>query len=306
MSLGADLGRGLAYHRSPTGRTSTKAVSFDRQAADFDRRAGLPAGAARQVAEAVAEMAPAANGVVLDLGAGTGQIGEHLARLVEARGRSRYLGFDLSGPMLAVFRRKLGGAGRSALVRADASVRWPIASGTVGLVFSSRAAHLLPLEVLVAETSRVASPEGGVAVLGGVRSEPGSLRAVLRREMRRLLAEHGEVEARRAGAFRRTLAEALAARGAAILPVRTAASWTVVERAADALAAWRAKAGLGGRRVPAEVQEKVLRRLEEWIREHYGSVDVAREATERYELAAVRLPTTNRQENRSDVMGERV
>jgi hypothetical protein len=30
--------------------------------------------------------------------------------------------------------------------------------------------------------------------------------------------------------------------------------------------------------------------LEDWIRERYGNLDVARDATERYELAAVRLP----------------
>jgi hypothetical protein len=45
-----------------------------------------------------------------------------------------------------------------------------------------------------------------------------------------------------------------------------------------------------GRAVRQEIQDKVLRRLEHWIRERYGGLDVAREATERYELAAVRLP----------------
>jgi SAM-dependent methyltransferase len=266
--------------------TPTLTVSFDGQAADFDLRAGLPAGVARQVAAAVAELAPAGSGVILDVGAGTGQIGEHLARVRGARGRSRYLGMDVSGPMLAVFRRKLDAGG--ALVQADAGAPWPIASGRVELVFLSRAAHLLPPAVLVEETLRVASPEGALAVFGGVRSEPDSLRAVLRREMRRLLAEHG-VEARRAGDSQGSLAGALAERGGEVLPVRTAASWSVVHRAGDALAAWRAKSGLGGRAVTPEVQDSVLRRLEEWIRERYGSLDVARDATERYELAAVRL-----------------
>jgi hypothetical protein len=143
--------------------------------------------------------------------------------------------------------------------------------------------------VLVEETLRVASPEGAVAVFGGVQSEPESLRAVLRQEMRRLLGEHG-VQARRAFASRNRIADALAERGGEVLPVRTAASWTVVHRAGDALAAWRAKEGLGGRAVRPEVQEDVLRRLEDWIRERYGGLDVEREATERYELAAIRLP----------------
>lgn len=280
---------------------STVVVSFDRQASDFDQRAGLPAGAARQVAAAVVELAPAGSGprgAILDLGAGTGQIGEHLARIWRTRGRSRYLGIDVSGPMLAVFRRKLGAGAGGTLVRADAGARWPIESGSVALLFSSRAAHLLPPTVLVEEALRVASRQGAVVVFGGVRSEPESLRAVLRREMRRLLAEHG-IEARRAGASRRRLAGALAERGGEVLPVTTAASWTVVERTSDALAAWRAKAGLGGRAVTPEVQERVLGRLEDWVRERYGSLDVAREETERYELAAIHLPITDRKGRRN-------
>lgn len=264
--------------------SSTSRVSFDAQAGDFDSRAGLPAGVAPRIAAALAELAPAGRGVVLDLGAGTGLIGEHLAR-----GRSRYLGMDVSGPMLAVFRRKLGSGSGGTLVRADASVPWPIAGGRVGLVFLSRAAHLLPPAVLVEESLRVASPEGALVVFGGVQSEPDSLRAILRREMRRLLAEHG-VEARRARDSQLSLVEALAECGGEILPERTAAAWSVVHRAEDSLAAWRAKSGLGGRAVTPEIQDSVLRSLEGWIRERYGSLDVAREATERYELAAVRLP----------------
>lgn len=268
---------------------AASSVSFDGQAADFDLRAGLPAGVAQRIAAAVAELVPAGNGrrgLVLDLGAGTGLIGEHLARVW----RLRYLGMDVSGPMLAGFRRKLGAGAGGALVRADAAARWPIASRGVNLVFLSRAAHLLPPAVLVEETLRVARPEGAWVVFGGVRSEPGSLRAVLRRQMRKLLAEYGEVEGRDASAAQHRIAAALTERGGEILPVRTAASWAVVERARDALAAWRAKPGLGGRAVTPAIQDEVLRRLEDWSRERYGSLDVARDATERYELAAIRLP----------------
>ena len=284
--------------------TCALTVSFDCQAVDFDRRAGHPEGVASRIAAAVAELAPAGEGVVLDLGAGTGQIGRHLAQMSRAgtsrpgmsgagmsgaRGAFRYLGVDISGPMLAVFRRKLDTGARGVLVRADAGGRWPIASGTVDLVFISRAAHLLPPEVLVEEALRVARPEGALLVLGGVRSPPESLRVVLRREMRRLLAEQG-FEGRSASEGQRRIALALAERGGEVLPVRTAASWSVVHRAGDVLAAWRAKPGLGGRAVRPEIQDKVLRRLEYWIRERYGGLEVARQATERYELAAVRLP----------------
>lgn len=216
-------------------------------------------------------------------------MGRHLAGRLLAGGRGRYVGIDVSGPMLAVFRRHLAAAPAATLVRADAAATWPLAGGGAKLVFVSRAAHLLPPEVLVGETLRVARPAGALFVLGGVESEPESLRAVLRRQMRRLLAEHG-FEARRADSARRGLAGALTERGGEVLPEVTAASWPVVHRAGDALAAWRAKSGLGGRAVPPAVQEEVLGRLESWVRERYGSLEVEREATERYRLAAVRLP----------------
>lgn len=264
-------------------------VSFDRQADDFDERAGLPDSVARRIAAAVVELAPAGSGALLDLGAGTGQVGEHLAGPWRGRAQSRYLAIDISYPMLSVFREKLGPTGAGALVQADAATTWPIAGGRAGLVFLSRAAHLLPLEVLVDETFRVASPEGALAVFGGVRRDPESLRAVVRREMHRLLAEHG-FEGRSSRAFQRRIADALAERGGEVLPARTAASWTVVHRARDSLAGWRSKEGLAGRSVPPEIQERVLGRLEGWIRERYGGLDVEREATDRFELTAIRLP----------------
>lgn len=272
------------------------AVSFDRQAGDFDRRAGLPPGAAPRVAAALLELMPD-GGTLLDLGAGTGQIGEPFARLCRAP-RHRYLGLDVSAPMLAVFRRKLApdagpGAG-AALVWADACRSWPVARGGVTLLFSSRAAHLLPPDLLIEEALRVASPAGALVVFGGVRNDPESLRAVVRRQMRRLLAEQG-FEGRNARAAQDRLAAALAERGGELLPPVTAASWTAVHRVGDALSNWRAKSGLGGRTLPAAVQEDVLRRLEEWVRERWGGLDVAGEATERYELTVVRL---NPRENR--------
>ncbi|HMB51898.1 MAG TPA: class I SAM-dependent methyltransferase [Thermoanaerobaculia bacterium] len=274
------------------------AVSFDAQAADFDLRAGLPVEVARRVATVVAGLAPPGPGLFLDLGAGTGQVGVHLAPEPVSGGRARYVGLDLSAGMLAVFRRKLGGVPGEGgvLVRADAGQRWPVADGSARLVFLSRAAHLLPPEVLVDEALRVASPAGAVVVLGCARSPRDGLRAELRRRMRQLLAEHGGVEPRRAGAAQGKIAGALAARGGEVLPETTAASWRVVHRARDAVAGWRAKPGLGGRTLAPKVQEEVLRRLEDWIRDKYGSLDVEAEATERYRLAAIRLPKHSEQD----------
>jgi SAM-dependent methyltransferase len=291
-----------------TARTAAGPVfSFDGQARGFDRRAGLPPAAAEAVARAVAELAveanPVAGGVVLDLGAGTGEIGVQLA----AGERLAYLGIDLSPAMLAAFRTKLHRSARgargsdaadatdaadaaspAALVAADADRPWPLLAGRVRAIFLSRAAHLLDPERLLAEASRAAHPAGALLILGRVRREPDSLRATLRREMRRLLAERG-VPGRSGEEARRRLLALAAERGLRPLPPQEAASWEVAERAADSLAAWRATPGLAGTPVAPAVRRDLLDRLAAWAEERYGALDAVREATERYELTAVRL-----------------
>lgn len=259
-----------------------RSFTFDPQAADFDRRAGIPAGAAGDVATAVEELA-AGRGVLLDVGAGTGEIGSILAR------RLPYVGLDVSGPMLAVYRRKLGAGMGAVLVLADAGKRWPIADAAVGTLFLSRAAHLLSPTHLVAEALRVTCPEGATLILGRVRREPGSLRAEMRRQMHRLLADHG-VEGRGGERSRRRLTSAFEERGARVSPPREVASWPVVERAAESLEAWREKPGLAGRALEPEIRRDVLRRLERWARDAFGSLEVTHRGCERYELTVIDLP----------------
>ena len=281
-----------------TARTAAgPAFSFDGQARGFDRRAGLPPAAAEAVARTVVELAaaasPAAGGLLLDLGAGTGEIGVQLARDSDAAGdRLAYLGIDLSLAMLAAFRGKLPGgadaARRAALAAADADRPWPLRAGRVRAIFLSRAAHLLDPERLLAEASRAAHPAGALLILGRVRREPESLRATLRREMRRLLAERG-IAGRSGEEARRRLLTLATERGLRPLPPQEAASWEVAERAADSLAAWRATPGLAGTAVAPEVRRDVLDSLAAWAEERYGGLDAVREATERYELTGVRL-----------------
>ncbi|MEA2604672.1 MAG: hypothetical protein QOF89_5664 [Acidobacteriota bacterium] len=260
-----------------------RAAAFDVQAGSFDRRAGLPPAAVDRIARTLREICP--QGLLLELGAGTGEIG---AALIAAG--SRYAGLDVSLGMLGVFR---GRSGRAPLFLADADRPWPVRDGCARAVFASRSAHRLAMDGLVAETLRAAHPDGAVFVLGRVRRERESLRAILRRQMRHLLAERG-VEGRGGGEggeeAGRSLLAAFEARGAVPLPDRTAASWTVQERAADSLASWRGKPGLAGTAVDPDLKREVLERLEAWARETFGTLDITREATEAYELAAVRLP----------------
>src|SRR5947209_5451722 len=69
----------------------SKPERFDAQARSFDARAGLPADAARAVARAVLDLAALGpDDLLVELGAGTGQIGRELAESV------RYVGVDRS------------------------------------------------------------------------------------------------------------------------------------------------------------------------------------------------------------------
>jgi SAM-dependent methyltransferase len=256
-------------------------ASFDAQAGGFDRRAGLPAVAVERIARALREVCPA--GLLLDLGAGTGEIG---AAWMAAGGR--YAGLDLSLGMLGVFH---GRTGRAVLLQADADRPWPLRSGIARTVFASRAAHLFTPQRLVTETLRVAHPEGAVFVLGRVRREGESLRATLRRQMRHLLAGHG-IAGRGGEEARSALFAAFAAAGGVPLPPRTAVSWPVAERVADSLASWRSKPGLAGTAVDPAVKRDVLERLAAWAEQTWGTLDFTREAAESYELAAVRLPAS--------------
>src|SRR5689334_1283578 len=102
---------------------SREDIRFDQQAADFDERAGLPGGVAAQIADAIVAIAPLPAGArALEIGAGTGEIGQELV----AR-RFAYTALDVSPEMLAVFRRKAGASGLTPdLVVADAREHWPV------------------------------------------------------------------------------------------------------------------------------------------------------------------------------------
>jgi ubiquinone/menaquinone biosynthesis C-methylase UbiE len=161
---------------------------YEDQAATFDERAAIPAEAGESVAAAVAEIAGLRQGdTLLEVGAGTGMLGLPLI------GRPiRYIGFDRSPAMLAVFRKKLEEARLCAeLLVADGNGRWPAEDGSVAAIFSARAIHLIDVNHAVAETARVLRPEEGWLILGRVHRPDNSVKPALRRQMRKLLEEEG-------------------------------------------------------------------------------------------------------------------
>lgn len=265
---------------------------FDDQAKSFDRRAGFPAAAVETIAQAVFTRAvPKRDGVLLELGAGTGAVGAALAAM-----DSRYLGIDLSWPMLRVFRRRATDGEQPILAQADADRHWPVRVGTLRAVFLSRAVHHMDLDHLADEVERRASPVGTVVLLGAVERQPGGLRTALRREMRRRLETRGfiGVSGRRA---RRRLGEILVARGARAVPPQSVAQWHRLDTPREAIASWRRKPGLAGRMIDDEVKQHLLDRLETWAAEHFRGLDTAHETIERFLLETFVLKSSDRLEN---------
>lgn len=257
---------------------SLTSTPFDGQAAQFDRRVGLPEERCREIAAAVLSLAGAEAGdLVVEIGAGTGMMGRWFLNHPV-----RYVGLDLSRGMLDVFRRRAPGA---PLVQADGARPWPFPDGSVRAVFSSRAIHLLPLEHVVEELYRVGRP-GAVLVLGWVEREPESVKHRMSREMQRRLRERG-FPARTAGS--RRVLSACRESGATDLPKTVVDRWPVRHTARQSLDDWRSKEGLGGIVLPPGVQEEVLNELETWAAEAFGGLDAALETEDAYVLEGVRL-----------------
>lgn len=267
------------------GKAQAPARRFDDQADDFDRRAGVPPDQALAIAQSVLAAGRPGGEVVFELGVGTGELGRHLAALAD-----RYVGVDLSWPMLEVFRSKLGTGGAAAggplLVHADGERHWPVAAATVTVVFASRAAHLLTPAHVVSEVRRVCRP-GGRVVVG--RVERTGVKQVLRRRREDMLAERGIRAARPGGRRTRELLDALATGGGRREPPRTVATWATATTAEEVLSGWEAMPTIGGEAVAPDVRAGVLAELRRWARSELGDLDAPGASAEQYTLEGVRL-----------------
>ncbi|MDB5051835.1 MAG: Methyltransferase type 11 [Fibrobacteres bacterium] len=254
---------------------------FDDQAGNFDRRAGLPPDVPERVAVALTEIAGLQDGRknLVEIGAGTGEIGVHLARRAH-----RYLGLDLSLPMLRAFRTRE--TPRAFLLQADGCATWPLRPGSVDVVFGSRSLHHLPPAHLAGELERVASGPGTVLFSGGLQREKESVKEMMSHRMRRLLQDRG-FRGHGGGGVRKAMALELESRGWRPIGSRIVSSWQRASSPMDSLESWQGKAGLNGLEMPVEVKRSVLEELRAWAEGRFGNLSDPVTATESYVLVGM-------------------
>ena len=256
---------------------------FDGQARDFDQRAGLPDEWCRRIAAGVLEAGKIGRGdLIVEIGAGTGQIGAELAA------SRRYIGVDRSFEMLRRFRERLTRVpGAHVLVRADANRVWPVASKSARVVFASRALHLLDRDWVAEEVCRVAARVGATLITGRIERAPDSVRERMAVRMRSLLRARGLQP--RGDRDHCGIVDALVSRGAVPLDPVTAASRRVTVTARMSLEAWRRLPGLGGVSVTDEVRAEVVEQLAAWASDAFGGLDRPLESQEAYVLRPCKL-----------------
>jgi ubiquinone/menaquinone biosynthesis C-methylase UbiE len=259
------------------------ASTFNEQATRYDARVGLPESAAAAVAaEIMAWAGLQAEDLVLELGAGTGEIGMHLVQLPV-----RYLGVDNSAEMLRLFRDKHGEQPASLLL-ADASHVWPLDDHAASVVFASRVIHLLDAKHVASETLRVCRP-GGWLMLGRVLRDGDGVKERLRRRRLELLQQAGVGPLRGREGARRVIEHCLSA-GAESMERRVVAEWSGAISPAQVIAGWTSLSRMGSVAVDPVSRQEILAELQDWARAELGDLDQPETYRERYAIECVRLP----------------
>lgn len=138
-----------------------QSIPFDRAASYYDATRGYTAGSAERIRDAIiAATAATPATTFLEIGVGTGRI----ALPFLAAGH-RYVGVDLSRPMLQVLGAKLPAGAPLPLVEADIT-RLPVADGRVDVVIGVHILHLVGnWRAALREVRRALKPQGAQLLL---------------------------------------------------------------------------------------------------------------------------------------------
>lgn len=265
-------------------------------ASDFDAQRGLAAGAPEWIAHALLQlMGPTqpsetrrSLGSVLDLGAGTGEIGVGLAAHCES-----YAGLESSDGMAARWRERFTMRpdllAKSQLFTSDVNRAWPSADGSVDVIFASRSAHWFDVPHVRDELARVARV-GACFVLGRVVRSADHPRRWLRHEVHRALRKRGlePKDGPRSGSellfeiVRRSPRARWISRQAVL-------EWSFRAAPGPILEAWRRKPSLAGLELAEEVRLQVLDDVAELANQRFGALQTELACHEQYAIEGVQL-----------------
>lgn len=240
-------------------------ATFDVTASAFDLHRALPSGVPEAIRAAIwnaTSKPPRAR--VLDLGAGTGRFGR---AFVESG--DRYVGVDLSFPMLAEF----AGHSRSAVLTQADGGTLPFPDGVFDLVLLMHVlSSLQNWHNLLGETVRVLKPGGFVAV-GHIAGSMAGVDARMRRQLKYILEALGPVlrDAKKAREEPLAWLHSTASGGTQV----TAATWTAQRTPREFLD--RHRTGARFLSLPAKIQEQSMKELGAWAKKAFGSIDNALE-----------------------------
>jgi len=241
--------------------------AFDPIAAEFERLRPLPAGLPAAVRSAVwRTLGSGARARVLEVGAGTGRIGEAFLDLGD-----HYVAVDTSEKMLGRFAEKVNKSVKrvASLVQADGR-SLPFADGSFDIVVmvqvvSGQAAWLQ----LLTEARRVLCA-GGAVVLGRANGPDDGIDQQLRAQLGQILATLG-VDASRPGAGREEARSWLSPSASRTVEV-IAAHW--VEERTPRQFLVRHASGARFAVLALSTKDEALRQLADWAVSTFGSLDV--------------------------------
>jgi ubiquinone/menaquinone biosynthesis C-methylase UbiE len=235
-----------------------RASGFDAIAAEFDRLRELPPGVAENIRASLLELLPEQGARVLDLGAGTGRVGQAFV----AHGDD-YVAVDASAGMLAQFRARYQSQPDQipVLIQADGR-RLPFRDASFHGVLMVQVISGAPGWRLLLQEARRVLASGGALGLGRIMRPPDGVDARMREQLAVILQEAG-IDARRPGAAREDARQWLRPEASAVSE-RVVARWREARSPSDFLKRHASAARFAA--LQPSVRDAALDRLAQWAR----------------------------------------